>query len=157
MNVRNRLRDRVRNSDELSTTVLELSGMVVTTLTFTILGEHTPQDPRETILMREDNMSAVHWVNHSRGSKEPRSGALMRIPGCLDAGSGWCSQAKHLTGVANTLADGISRWDRASIPSDSRAFRPDVKWQEQDLGRVGADFVQESWNPVHPSLSCGLV
>ena len=37
-----------------------------------------------------------------------------------------------------TIADGISRWDRASIPSALRNCRPDIAWQEQDLGQAGA-------------------
>ena len=52
--------------------------------------------------------------------------------GCGDAddglsqnGSGWCFQAKHVRGVADTLADGISRWDRDSISAKLIAFRPD--------------------------------
>ena len=65
----NRLRDKVRNSDDLSINVLELLGMDAMALAFIILGENTPQYPRETIMMRGDNMSAFHWVNHCRGGK----------------------------------------------------------------------------------------
>ena len=42
--------------------------------------------------------------------------------------------------MANALVDWIFRWDRSSIPSALRAFRPDVNWQEQDLGQVGLDL-----------------
>ena len=39
-------------------------------------------------------------------------------------------------GVANTLADGIFRWDRDSISAKLASFRPDVNWQEQILGEA---------------------
>ena len=120
--VRNRLCQKVEVRDNLSINVLEVLGMVVTAWAFIVLGANTPQHARQTILMRGDNIPAVHWVNHCRGGVEPRSGTLMRILGCLEIGSGWCFQAKHVKGAANTLADGISRWDRSSIPSALSCF-----------------------------------
>ena len=86
-------------------------------------------------------MSAVHWCDKCRGPREPRSGSLMRVLGCLEVRSDWCFRAQHVKGVANTLADGISRWDRSAIDSNLRAFRPDVDWQEQDLGAAGSALV----------------
>ena len=38
--------------------------------------------------------------------------------------------------MANTLADGIFRWDRDSLSAKLAAFRPDVNWQEQILGEA---------------------
>ena len=35
----------------------------------------------------------------------------MHILGGLETRSGWCFTTAHVVGVANTLADGISRWD----------------------------------------------
>ena len=58
------------------------------------------------------SMSAVHWVGKCRGGTEPRSGALMRMRGCLEMRSGWCFRVKHVKGISNTLADGISQWER---------------------------------------------
>ena len=138
--MRNRLHQEVEARDDLSINVLELLGMVVTAWVFIVLGANTPQHAQETILMRGDNMLAVHWAHHCRGGIEPRSGTLMRMLGCLEIGSGWCFQAKHVKGAANTLADRISRWDRSSIPSALHVFRPDVNWQEQNLGQAGADL-----------------
>ena len=63
--------------------------------------------------------------------------------GCLEMRSGWCFQAKHVKGVANTLADGISRWDRDSISAKLTAFRPDVNWQEQILGEAGIGLITD--------------
>ena len=136
--VRNRLRQKVEARDDLSINVLELLGMVVTAWAFIVLGANEPQHARDTILMRGDNMPAVHWVNHCRGGIESRSGPLMRILGCLEMGSGRCFQVKHVKGAANTLANGISRWNRSSIKSVLHIFRPDVNWQEQNLGQARA-------------------
>ena len=83
-------------------------------------------------MMRGDNQTKC------KGGKEPRSGALMRILGGLESGSGWCFTAARVAGVANTLAEGISRWDSPSISAILRRFRPDVCWREQVLGQAGA-------------------
>ena len=48
----------------------------------------------------------------------------MRMMGCLEMRSGWCSRAKYVKGVANTLEDGISRWNRDFISAKLAAFRP---------------------------------
>ena len=65
---------------------------------------------------------------------------------CGDADDGlsrnaqWVAfRAKHVKGVANILADGITRWDRDPISAKLTAFRPDVNWLEQILGeaRIG--------------------
>ena len=54
--------------------------------------------------------------------------------------SGWYFRAKHVKGVANTLVDGISRWERDNVNRHLREYRPDINWQEQDLGRHGRDL-----------------
>ena len=92
--------------------------------------------PGASILMRGDNSSDVHRVNRCRGGRETRPGAVMRMMGCLEMRSEWCFRVKHVKGVANTLTDGISRWDRDSISPKLTAFRPDVNWQEQVLGEA---------------------
>ena len=92
---------------------------------------------RDTVLMRGDNMSAVQWVSKCRGGREPRSGALMRLLGCLEVGSGWCFDALHVAGMENAIADGISRWKPEDIDGNLRAFRPDVAWHRQVLEPTG--------------------
>ena len=110
--------------------------MVVTALIFVTQSDARPSYTRDTILMRGDNMSAVQWVSKRRGGIEPRSGALMRLVGCLEVGSGWCFNALHVAAV-NTIADGISRWEPEDIDGNLRAFRPDVAWHPQILGPTG--------------------
>lgn len=139
-NVRARLRSCKKHRDDLSINLLELLGMVITAWVFVVQAGSRPTYARESIMMRGDNQTAVHWVTKCKGGKEPRSGALMRILGGLETCSGWCFTAAHVAGVANTLADGISRWDISSISSNLRRLRPDVCWREQVLGQAGADL-----------------
>ena len=135
--VRARLRATVRDWNDLSINVLELLGMVVTALIFVTRSDTRPSYARDTILMRGDNMYAVQWVSKCRRGKEPRSGALMCLLGCLEVGSGWCVDALHVAGVENTIVDGTSRWQPEDTDGNLRAFRPDVAWHRQGLGPTG--------------------
>ena len=137
------MRPKVFGRDDLSINLLELLAMTVTAWAFTVQAATPPNYPGASILMRGDNSSGVHWVNRCRGGREPRSGAVMRMMGCLEMRSGWCFRAKHVKGVANTLADGISRWDRDSISAKLTAFRPDVNWQEKILGEAGIGLITD--------------
>ena len=142
-NVRVRVRPKVFGRDDLSINLLELLSMTVTAWAFTVQAATPPDCPGESILMRGDKNSGVHWVNRYRGGREPRSGAVMRMMGCLEMRSEWCFRAKHVKGVSNTLADGISRWDRDSISAKLTAFRPDVNWQEQILEEAGIGLITD--------------
>ena len=142
-NTQDRLRSYVQGRDDLSFNVLELLAMVVTAWAFTVEAKSAPQYAGESILMRGDNMSAVHWVNRCRGGREPRAGALMRILGCLEMHTGWRFRAKHVRGVANDSADEVSRWDRPTVAPNLLALRPDIDWQEQRLGEAGADLCND--------------
>ena len=137
---RSRLRSRVQEWDDLSINVLELLAMVVMAKAFTVHAKKVPRYIGECILMRGDTMSAIHWVNRCRGGREPRAGALMRMLGCLEMRSGWCFRAKHVRGVANVLADVVSRWGHPTIAANLFAFRPDINWQEQRVGARGANL-----------------
>ena len=72
-----------------------------------------------------------------RSGKEPRSGRLRRLLGVFELSSGWHFDTKHVRGVFNVDSDGISCWDRASVHVNLRAIRPEIMWQEQDLGAAG--------------------
>ena len=94
----------------------------------------------ENALMLGDNMAAVHWTSKCRGGKEPRSGTLMRMLGCLEMCNEWYFRAKHVKGVANTIADGISRWEFDNLNRHLREYRPDINWREQAMGQTGRDL-----------------
>ena len=61
--IRTRLRERVCHRDDLSMNVFELLGMVMTAWAFTVHAGERPECPGQSVLMRGDNMTAVHWVN----------------------------------------------------------------------------------------------
>ena len=64
----------------------------------------------------------------------------MRTFQVLEMRNEWRFRAKHVRGIANTLADGISRWKRDEINSRLHVFRLDVRWQEQHLGQEAVDI-----------------
>ena len=138
---RNRLRAHLQGGMICPLTFWDdLLAMIVTAWAFTVDAKVAPQYVCKSILMRGDNMLAVHWVNRCSGGREPRACALMRMFGCLEMRGGWCFREKHVRGVANVLADGVSRWDRSTIAHNLRSLRPDIDWQEQRLGKAGEDF-----------------
>ena len=67
--VRARLREQVRGWNDLSINVFELLGMVVTAWIFVTQLNVRPSYARETMLMRGDNMAAVHRVSKWRGGE----------------------------------------------------------------------------------------
>lgn len=79
--IRARQRERVQDRDDLSVNVFELLGMAMTVWAFTVHAGAPPECPGQSVLMRGDNMSAVHWMNNCGGAEGPRSGALMRMLG----------------------------------------------------------------------------
>ena len=138
--IRARMRKRACSRDDLSVNVFQLLGMVVTAWALIVHAGARSEYPGQSILMRGDNMSAVHWVNKCRGIREPRSGALMRMLGCLEVRNEWQFRAKQIKGGANTLADGISRWKHDEIALKLHSYRPDICWQEQHLGQEALDL-----------------
>ena len=95
--------------DDISINVLELLGMVISAWVLVVMCEDLPTQASDRVLLRGDNEAAVQWVRRCRGSKEPRSGALMRFLGVLEIYSGWNLYALHVPGVLNDIADGIPR------------------------------------------------
>ena len=124
--VRERLRATIRDWNDLSIDVLELLDMVVTALIIVTQSNLRPSYARDIIIRRGDSTSADQWVSECKRGGEPRSGALVRLLGCLEVNSGWCFDALHVAGVENTIADGISLWNPKAIDGNLHAFRPDV-------------------------------
>ena len=81
----------------------------------------------------------------------------MRYLGVLEIASGWYFDAKHIPGILNDVADGISRWSRTSITTNLMALRPDVSWHEQVIGDAGNRFVSRFWIRVRPTIHCAIV
>ena len=123
--------------NDISINVLELLGMVVSAWVLVSPCAERPAALGDCLLLRGNNEAAVEWVQRCRGGKEPRTRALMRLLSVLESSSGWHFDAKHVRGIFNVAADDISRWDRASVLVNLRAVRPEIMWQEHDLGAAG--------------------
>ena len=67
----------------------------------------------------------------------------MRMVGCLEMRNGWRFRVKHIKGLANTLADGISRRKHEEINANLCHYRPDLCWQEQQLGQGALDLTSD--------------
>lgn len=67
----------------------------------------------------------------------------MRMLGLIQMRGGWKFEAKHVPGIMNKEADGISRWNRKNVQANLADIRPDVPWQDLSLsaqGREGSLF-----------------
>ena len=123
-------------ADLISINLLEVMAMVMTAFVMVDMRGERPGRKGEAVLMRADNEAAVTWVKRCRGGgkKQARVGALMRMMGALEAKGGWCFQARHVRGVDNRLADGLTRWREEQIPEKLNAECPGIDWQVQELG-----------------------
>ena len=65
--------------------------------------------------MRGDNFAEVTWANRCGGARDKRKGLMMRMLGSLGIQGGSRYDAKHIPGVPNTLANGISCWPRSEL------------------------------------------
>ena len=122
-----------RKSCEITTNLLELCGMTITAFVVQILLADRPTTEGESVMMRGDNVSTVSWVNRYGGSRDRRAGILMRMVGRMEIGSGWCQVAKHIPGVENRLADGISRWTEEEIHNNVNRLTEEQGWKRQEL------------------------
>ena len=59
---------------------------------------------------------------------------MMRMLGRLEIQGGWRYDAKHISGVQNTLADGISCWPRSELADSVRQLTNTHDWSEQSIG-----------------------
>ena len=60
----------------------------------------------------------------------------------------WCFQSRHVPGVENRLADGLTRWPEDEIADNLQRDSPGSLWQVQKLGdkeqRVCAGILREA-------------
>ena len=124
---------QARESCAITINLLELCGMVITAFVVQLLLGDRPTTEGESIMMRGDNMSAVSWVNRCGGSRDRRAGILMRLLGRMEITSGWCHVAKHIPGVDNRLADGISRWPEKEVQKNVSRLTQEQGWTRQEI------------------------
>ena len=91
-------------------------------------------------MMRGYNVAAVTWVNRCGGAMDKRVCLLMSMLGRLEIKGGWSHDAKHIPGVQNTLADGISRWARTEMVENIRELTNSDDWVQQSIGPRGGNM-----------------
>ena len=57
--------------------------------------------------------------------------------GRLENSGDWGYNAKHIPGVQNVLADGISRWRRSELAAKVSQITNSDDWREQPIGARG--------------------
>lgn len=117
--------------------MLELIGMVLTGWVMLDLVSDRPNPKGDPLLLRGDNFAAVTWSNRCGGAKDERAGLMLRMLGRLEILGGWRYEAKHIPGVKNSLADGISRWPRHQLAKRVRQLTNTDDWVEQPIGPRG--------------------
>ena len=104
-----------KETSGITINLLELAGMFMMARVVQMIVGDRPQTAGDAVLLRGDNVSAVSWVNKCGGAKDRRAGLLVRLLGRMEITSGWCHIAKHIPGLDDTLADGISRWPEDKV------------------------------------------
>ena len=87
--------------------------------------------------MHGDNFAAVTWVNRCGRARDKRASLMMRMLDRLEIQEGWRYDAKHIPGVQNTLADGISRWPRSELADGVTQLTNTDDWYEQAIRARG--------------------
>ena len=86
-------------------------------------------------------MAAVSWVTQCGGARDKRACSHMRMLGRLEIARGWNHSVKHIPGVQNTPAKGISRWPRSLLADKVRELTSSSEWYEQFIGtRASGSF-----------------
>ena len=109
-----------------------------------------PEYAGDTVLLRGDNVSAVSWLYRCGGARDKRAALVMRIMCRLEIISGWSHKAKHILGVLNVLADGISRWQPDQIAEKLRSHVNEGDWRQVPLGPNSLEFLSILLQPALP-------
>lgn len=111
--------------------------MVISAWVLIVLRREKPFLRDDCVVMRGDDTSAAKWLNRCRGGGEPRLRALVRLLDVLELAGGWIFRARHVAGILNEVANGISCWERLRVQLNLASLRLDVRWRMQDAGNVG--------------------
>ena len=109
-----------------------------------------PKYAGDAVLLRGDNVSAMSWLNRCGGTRDKRAALVVRIMGRLEITSGWSHKAKHIPGVLNVLADGISRWQPDQIAEKLRSHVNEGDWRQVPLGQISLEFLSTLLQPALP-------
>ena len=126
-----------RETCSITINLLELVGVVLTAWVMHELVGDRLEFKGGGIMMRGDNFAAVTWANRCGGARDKRAGLMMRMLGRLEIQGGWRYDAKHISGVQGTLAQGTSRWSRSELADRVRQLTNTDDWSEQSIGARG--------------------
>ena len=128
----------LRETCTVTINLLELLSMIAWVI-LELVGDR-PAFEGDHVLMRGDNVAAVSWISRCGGIRDKRAGLFMRRPDRLEIKGRRSHIARHIPGVKNTQADGISRWPRAVLGSKVRELTNSNDWSEREIGKRGADI-----------------
>ena len=132
------------DGNRLSINGLELMVMVMIGYVVIVIRKERPANEEESVLTSGNSLSVVQLVIDRAGAKEEeQSGGTIMIMRVLERIGGWSFQAKHVRGVGNVLADGITRWKEDEIPTSLTAEYPTVSWQGQEFRVHGTEMCLE--------------
>ena len=137
--------NRKMAGDAISINLLEVVAAVMTAQVMIRGRGDRPEREGEAALIRTDNTSTVSCVVKCRsgGKGQERAGALMRMLGALEVEGGFGFQAKHIPGVENRLADGITRWPAEEVYTNLMRESPGAPWQVYEIkGELRRTFTE---------------
>ena len=119
--------------------LLELTGMMMSAFVMQIMENYRPKYAGDTVLFCGDNVSAVSWLNRCGGVRNKCAALVIRIMCRLEITSGWSHKVKHIPGVLNVLAAGISRWQPDQIAEKLRSHVNESDWRQVHIGQSGLE------------------
>ena len=139
-----------KQAGSITINLLELIGMMMSAFVIQTSENDRPEYAGGTVLLRGDNVSAMSWLNRCGGTRDKPAALVMRIMGRPEITSGWSHKAKHIPGVLNVLADGISRWQLDQIAEKLRSHVNEGDWRQVPLGQNSLEFLSILLQPAFP-------
>ena len=130
-----------KQAGSVTVNLLESIGMMMSAVVLQMTENDRPEYAGDTVILRGDNVSQVSWLNRCGGVRDKRAALVMRIMGRVEITSGWSHKAKHIPGVLNVLADGISRWQPDQIAEKMRSHVNEGDWRQVPLGQNSLEFL----------------
>ena len=124
--------------------------MIMSGFVMQMMENDRPEYVGDIVLLRGDSISAVSWLNRCGGARDKRAALVMRTMGRLEITSGWSQKAKHIPGVLNVLADGISRWQPDQIAEKLRSHVNEGDWSQLPVGQISLEFLSILLQPAFP-------
>ena len=93
------VRAKCAKHSAISIIVLELLAMVITAYVMVVQKSNHSNVEGARVVMLDDHVSAVTWVNKYGGTRDPRAAFLMRYLGRIEICAGWCFELRIFQGL----------------------------------------------------------